>query len=48
MEVNRRKFAKKKQIFKKQPEYSEDWQTERCYINAGSIKVQKEILFNVA
>ena len=27
-------------------EYSEDWQTERCYINAGSIKVQKEILFN--
>ena len=29
-------------------EYSEDWQTERCYINAGSIKVQKEILFNVA
>ena len=26
-------------------EYSEDWQTERCYINAGSIKVQKEILF---
>ena len=29
-------------------EYSEDWQTERCYINAGSIKVQKEILFNAA
>lgn len=29
-------------------EYSEDWQTERCYINASSIKVQKEILFNAA
>ena len=29
-------------------EYSQDWQTERCYINADSIKVQKEILFNVA
>ena len=29
-------------------EYSEDWQTERCYINAGTIKVQKEILFNAA
>ena len=29
-------------------EYSEDWQTERCYINAGLIKVQKEILFNAA
>ena len=29
-------------------EYSEDWQTERCYMNAGSIKVQKEILFNAA
>ena len=29
-------------------EYSEDWQTERCYINASSIKVQKEILFNTA
>lgn len=29
-------------------EYSEDWQTERSYMNAGSIKVQKEILFNAA
>ena len=29
-------------------EYSEDWQTERCYMNASSIKVQKEILFNAA
>ena len=29
-------------------EYSEEWQTERCYINAGSIKGQKKILFNVA
>ncbi len=29
-------------------EYSEDWQTERSYINASSIKVQKEILFNAA
>ncbi len=29
-------------------EYSEDWQTERCYINASSIKVQKKILFNAA
>ncbi len=27
-------------------EYSDDWQTERCYMNAGSIKLQKEILFN--
>jgi hypothetical protein len=29
-------------------EYSDDWQTERCYMNAGSIKLQKEILFNAA
>ena len=29
-------------------EYSDDWQTERCYINAGSIKLQKEILFDAA
>lgn len=29
-------------------EYSEDWQTDRSYMNAGSIKVQREILFNVA
>ena len=29
-------------------EYSEDWQTERSYMNADSIKVQKEILFNAA
>lgn len=29
-------------------EYSEDWQTERCYINASSIKTQREILFAVA
>ena len=29
-------------------EYSEDWQTERSYMNASSIKVQKEILFNAA
>ena len=28
-------------------EYSEDWQTDRSYMNAGSIKVQGEILFNV-
>ena len=29
-------------------EYSDDWQTERCYMNAGSIKLQKEILFDAA
>ena len=29
-------------------EYSDDWQTERCYMNAGSIKLQKEILFDTA
>ena len=29
-------------------EYSDDWQTERCYMNASSIKLQKEILFNAA
>ena len=29
-------------------EYSDDWQTECCYMNAGSIKLQKEILFNAA
>ena len=29
-------------------EYSEDWQTDRSYMNASSIKVQREILFNVA
>ena len=29
-------------------EYSEDWQTDRSYMNAGSIKVQRDILFNVA
>ncbi len=29
-------------------EYTEDWQTARSYMNAGSIKVQREILFNVA
>lgn len=29
-------------------EYSEDWQSERCYINANSIKTQKEILFKAA
>ena len=27
-------------------EYSEDCQSERSYINAGSIKLQKEILFS--
>ena len=29
-------------------EYSDDWQTERCYMNAGSIKLQKEVLFDAA
>ena len=29
-------------------EYSDDWQNERCYMNAGSIKLQKEILFDAA
>ena len=29
-------------------EYSDDWQTERCYMNAGSIKLQKKILFDAA
>lgn len=29
-------------------EYSDDWQTERCYMNAGSIKLQKELLFDAA
>ena len=29
-------------------EYSEDWQTDRSYMYAGLIKVQREILFNVA
>ena len=29
-------------------EYSEDWQTNRSYMNASSIKVQREILFHVA
>ena len=24
----------------------DDWQPERCYMNASSIKLQKEILFN--
>ena len=29
-------------------EYSEDWQTDRSYMYAGLIKVQSEILFNLA
>ena len=29
-------------------EYSEDWQTDRSYMNACSLKGQREILFNVA
>ena len=29
-------------------EYTEDWQTEKAYMNAGSIQSQKEILFNAA
>ena len=29
-------------------EYSDDWQTERCYMNTSSIQLQKEILFNAA
>ena len=29
-------------------EYSDDWQTERCYMNASSKKLQKKILFNAA
>ena len=29
-------------------EYSDDWQTERCYMNAGSIKLQTELLFDAA
>ena len=29
-------------------EYLDAWQTERCYMNAGSTKLQKEILFDVA
>jgi putative transposase len=29
-------------------EYSEDWQTERCYINSDSIQCQRELLFKAA
>ena len=29
-------------------EYTEDWQTERAYMNSDSIQSQKEILFNAA
>src|SRR5574344_577409 len=29
-------------------EYTEDWQAEKAYMNAGSIQSQKEILFNAA
>ena len=29
-------------------ECSDNWQTERCYMNAGSIKLQKELLFDAA
>jgi len=29
-------------------EYTKNWQTEKAYINAGSIQSQKEILFNAA
>jgi len=29
-------------------EYSEDWQTERCYINSDSIQCQRELLFTAA
>lgn len=29
-------------------EYSEDWQTDRCYIKAESLKSQREILYKVA
>jgi len=29
-------------------EYTEDWQTERCYINSDSIQCQRELLFKAA